>query len=594
MKYFVEYALGNVSNRNNCIPLKDLNGIVKLARHQSQDLYRSYYMYDESIEEHFKVYKTIRSYKGDYYLDTIKLDVDKGKKGETEEEDRRKDNFLHEKTKLLVKDLIDEWEVEPETIQCWYSGSGFHIIFPDIFHFQPSRYLPHEVKATLNKYFPGMDSMPLMPTGLFRVGYTLNYKTGRYKTPFTVEELREFTIQEIIEISKLKATRKVHFENETNKDYNHLIIKDQVERAVVSNKSNPTRIVTCVQKMFDDGAREGSRHEVLLRLVGSWRMKGMHLPMIKILAKEWNNGSLNEYELFKQVEYFYEKGYNPGCDDVVRKRFCDSKCIHYETKNYSVQINDMATMEAKTALYYKSNYREKSFNLREIYPAIGQDYWCMPCELITLVGMPKVGKSAFVQNLIVKLKKFKVLYLNFEFGDILFYRRLVQIEHGMKKEEVEAYYKEHHNSLGNNLKHISVIEFPPFIDDIANIITMHNPDILVVDTVDEIVSKRYKDEISKTTEVAMTLKKIATQFEKIIICVNHVPKSSCYDQYGKLKKLNIHSAKGSSATAQKSDKIIAFEGDPNTAIRTLTSLGARDEKSFDIEMMIDWETFRIF
>ena len=237
MKYFVEYALGNVSNRNNCIPLKDLNGIVKLARHQSQDLYRSYYMYDESIEEHFKVYKTIRSYKGDYYLDTIKLDVDKGKKGETEEEDRRKDNFLHEKTKLLVKDLIDEWEVEPETIQCWYSGSGFHIIFPDIFHFQPSRYLPHEVKATLNKYFPGMDSMPLMPTGLFRVGYTLNYKTGRYKTPFTVEELREFTIQEIIEISKLKATRKVHFENETNKDYNHLIIKDQVERQLSAIKA---------------------------------------------------------------------------------------------------------------------------------------------------------------------------------------------------------------------------------------------------------------------------------------------------------------------------------------------------------------------
>lgn len=595
MKYLVEYALGNVSNRNNCVALKGLNKIVELARTQNKDLYRSYYMYDESLEEHFKIYKTIRSYKGNYYLDTIKLDVDRGTtKNETEEEGKKKDWFLIEKTRLLVKDLVDDWEIDPDCIQCWYSGSGFHLIFPDIFHFEPSLYLPNEVKATLTKYFPGMDPMPLMKTGLFRVGYTLNYKTARYKTPFTVDELREKSIDEIIEISKSKEIRKVEFSLQTNKDYRHLIVRDTVERAISQNKSNPTRIVTCVQKMFDQKAQEGNRHEVLLRMVGSWRIKGMNLDMIKTLAKEWNNGSMSDYELNKQVEYLFEKGYNPGCDDLVRTKYCDSRCIHYEAKNYVINVSDAQTMEARLVKQYQSNYKEKSLNLFDIFPAIGHDYWIAPKELIAVVGMPKVGKSAFVQNLAVKAKKFKILYMNFEFGTELFYRRLVQIEHNMTKEQIEEYYSKHTNSLSDNLKHISNIEFPPSVDDLANILIMHNPDILVIDTVDEIISKRYKDEISKSTEISMTLNKLAKQFDKIIIGINHVPKSACYDKNGVLKRLNIHSAKGSSATAQKSDKIIAFEGNIDSNLRTLTSLGARDEQGFDISMIMDYTTFKIF
>lgn len=606
MKY-VEYAIGKVSNRNLIVELKKLPLLIKTAQSEGKDLYRSYYCYDDDIIEHFKLYKTVRSFKGKYYLDNIKIDVDKGtKRGDTKEESDQKDQILLMKVRLLCEELIDNWKLEIDCIQCWYSGSGFHIIVPDFFGFVPSNYMPAEVKNTMNKYFGAMDSMPLMNTGLFRVGYTVNYKTGLYKTIFTVDEIRELTIDEIKNIAKTHRRRSEisKFKTDTLVRNYDLIVKETVQRVVEANRTDTTRIVTCVQNIYNKGASEGNRHEAMLLMIGTWRSKGLNIEQCRVLIKEWNKkgNSLAEYEVDKQIDYIYEKGYNPGCEHVIRQKYCDSKCIHYEAKNYSIQIHDSYYLSTKLAEFYHSDYKKKRYNLKQ-FGRLDNDFFIYPGEFIVLTGMSGIGKSALAQNLSNDMANsgLTVLYLNFEFQANLFFRRLTQIALGKTKDEMEEFYSQCNaseaNKVGEKLKNIYVMDFPPFIDDLPAIIQEKNPQVIIIDTFDEVMSKRFKDETSKSMEVAMALKKVATQLDKIIITVNHVPKSACYDDRGKIKALTLSSIKGSVAIVQKADKVLAYEGDPEekgqVVPRTLNSLKARDEKGFSKRTIMNWDTFQI-
>lgn len=147
-----------------------------------------------------KLYKTVKGYTGTIWLDNITIDIDKGKSSD--------DEVLY-RTQIFVERLEEDWKLDRNEIRIWYSGRGFHLVFPDIFRFEPSNYISEEVKATLTKYFPEMDSMPLMKTGLIRVGFSYNSKTKRYKTPLSSAELFGCTIEEIIKLSEGFGIRKV-------------------------------------------------------------------------------------------------------------------------------------------------------------------------------------------------------------------------------------------------------------------------------------------------------------------------------------------------------------------------------------------------
>ena len=173
---FIEIAKGSPSHRHTIIPLSDLKNHLE----PEKELYRSYYTYDDKILEHKKLYKTVKGYDGMMFLDQITLDIDKG--NDTDE------GVLY-RTQSFVEMLGEDWKLDRNELRIWYSGRGYHLTFPDIFRFEPSPFIADEVKATLTKYFPEMDSMPLMKTGLIRVGFSYNEKTKRYKTPLSAGEL---------------------------------------------------------------------------------------------------------------------------------------------------------------------------------------------------------------------------------------------------------------------------------------------------------------------------------------------------------------------------------------------------------------------
>jgi predicted ATP-dependent serine protease len=157
----------------------------------------------------------------------------------------------------------------------------------------------------------------------------------------------------------------------------------------------------------------------------------------------------------------------------------------------------------------------------------------------------------------------------------------------MSKADVFEHYKNSNNGLSTAISHISVMTAAPDLQVIRRLVAEHKPHLLVVDTTDCIIPPRRNEELAEENSVARGLKDIAQTQDTIIIGVHHISKFAATQG-----KLNIHSGKGSSAFEQKADKVISIEGNVDSSLRTITSLGARDEASFKLLVDIDWNTFR--
>jgi len=531
-----------------------------------------------------ELYKTVRGYSGKMWLDNIVIDIDKG--NDTNE------GVLY-RSQMFVQKLEEDWKLDRNEIQIYFSGRGYHISFPDIFQFEPSPDLPDEVKATLTKYFPEMDSMPLMKTGLIRVPFSYNSKTKLYKTPLSAMEFFSWTPEQIFEVASKFAYRKVERDIISSiPDYSNLKVVKKSRRKKEEERDETTRIITCAQTMFDQGAaaQEGERHKILIRLVATWRMRGDSFKSAMALARAWNEGSLPDYELEKQVKYIWDKGYSPGCDDAVRVKFCDPKCIYYKQKNLVTQVMDSKTMEESYKNFIKTDFANTSFDLNELYN-MKSSYRIYPGEVIYFIGETGIGKTALVQNICVRLRRMKILYLSLEVNEKLLFRRFIQIAEGMTKEQVFAHYSGNGESLTEKIDHIQVMTASPEIEAIEQLIKRYHPQITVIDTTDGIsVNKAFTRGNTDIEKIGIGLKEMANRTNTIIIGIHHIAKSAAVNDKGESKELTVHSGKGSSAIEQKSDRMIAIEGSLQTNVRLVRSLKTRDDESFAIQLQFNANT----
>lgn len=580
MEHYIEIADGSVSNRNYIIPTSNLTKYLK----PQKELYRSYYCYDTDIIEHLKIQKTVSSFKGKYYLDAIVIDIDKSRSSDLE---------VLVRARLFVQRLEDEWKLDRNQIEIYYSGSGYHLQFPDIFGFESSEYLPDEVKQTFQAYFPEMDTMPLMKTGLIRVPLSFNIKTNRYKVRLRTEEFFGLKPEDIIEIAQSPREVVILDDNEYDTpNYKHMIIKAEAPRHTALVREEPTRIVTCTQKMFNEGAISGTRHVNMLRMVGSWRLAGLPINAIKVLIRYWANGTMSEYEIEKQVNYLWDKGYTPGCEDTVRLKYCDPKCVFYVNRNYIAQIADVGIMEKKFKDFIRKDFSTSSFDLNEFF-TLKDEYRVYPGELVIVLGETKLGKSLLVQNIMVKLKRMKILYLTLEVSQNLMFRRFIQIAHSMTKNQVIEHYKTNENGLTKEIEHIQVMETAPELDSIKRLIAQLQPKLVIVDTIDGINVKHSFDGVDKTEKLAVALKQLAQSLGVIIIGVHHISKHAAIDEKGRPKELTVHAGKGSSSIEQKADRIIGIQGVLSDRRRLVKSLATRDDTNFEIQCDFDPETFQV-
>lgn len=580
---YCEVAIGSVTNRGRIIPVEDLAKILK--ENQNIELYRSYYTFDKEILEHFQKYKSVRTFKGMLYLEKIIFDIDKGSNTDT---------FTLQRVREFYNRLKDDFEVGKDHIRIYFSGRGYHIVIPNIFNFKPSPVMHYHVKETLEKYFPEADSI-YDNTRIIRVVNSKNLKSGLYKVPLTPDELFSLDAEGIMKLALKPRTINGYykqFEATALPDLNNLVEYDKIELKTSEGKpAQETNYVTCVQNMITEGPSEGTRHHKLLRISDAWRKTGIPRQVAFTALKEWAN-NMEPHEVQHVVENVYDSPtINYGCNDRLRIKYCDSKCIFYRTRNNAV---DVVASDIAEAYYHKQMFNAQSgFNLKDIFPGMKYNYWFNKGELSILIGDTKLGKSTIIQNIITKLTDKKVIYLSLEMSLKLTFRRFIQIAHNLTKADVDNHYKKSKSGLASAIDHVKIIVTAPNLEDLRKMIADHAPDIVVVDTLDCLQVTGFNEENSKIGMIANGLRMLAQSMNVGIIGVHHISKSASQDEKGYSKAMTVHSGKGSSAVEQKADRVLSFEGNRDMSTRVFKTLADRDQMPMQMLINFNKDTLRM-
>ena len=577
---YIEVAVGGVSNRGSICKIDELSKYLR----PDLELYRSLYRLDDSAIEHFDSNRTIRSYDGTFQLDRLTFDIDKGRNS--------KEKVMTDIVYFLH--LLEEKGADPDCFRVWFSGRGFHVELPDLYGFEAKKDTPEVVKRTMHEEFGGLADSIYDYARLIRVGYSYNMKSKLYKTPISVHEARTLSYDEICELSKEYIRKDFRQEelwdcqaiwNDNIVSLKSTVMLDDTPKPT-SEKYNGH--VTCVQKM-SDSVQEGKRHNMLLRMISAWHRKGISREGCYALAETFVP-TLEKHELIRVADSVIDKGYRYSCNDPLMAEYCDSKCIFYKRKDYTLDVVSAHDMSRKFSEFVNIDFSKNSFNLKDIY-SIPINYTFYPGELVVLLGDTGLGKTAWIQNLIVSSPNLSCLFLSLEVHDHLIYRRFLQIANGKSKEEInELHTIDSNNKLKEALtgiEHINIMTLSPEIGSMKQLITELSPKIVVIDTVDGVKADYQNDPFNKMEKVINELKQLAVQEGIIIIGVCHISKGASFEQ-----RLSVHSAKGNSVIEQKADKVIGIMGERDTPRRIIRSLKSRDESKFQIPLTFDFKTFR--
>ncbi len=586
-KHYIEIVEGSIANRNSICDLKTYKSKEKEYMFSNKEMYRSYYLFDNDLSTYVNKHKSVKDFPGKAYLNKIILDIDKG----TMDCKTLNAYVIH------CLNEIENFGIDLNHVNVWYSGNGYHLEMLDVFGFKPDENLHEKVKFTLTKHFDFADNI-YDKTRIIRSNWSYNQKSKLHKIWLPIDSLHELSVEEIKKAAKTKNDYQNLFTDvkEWFSTFNSssniepymgdkIVIEPnnqkpkQVERA-----GNTTSIVTCMQHVYNEGPIEGDRNMKMMRMTSTYKRAG--IPYVATLAAmmNWNAGDLPEAEVTRSVTNVYEGNYQYGCSDYIMSQYCDPKCIYYKRKNYTLDIKGIDELESSFKNYMLNDFSKQAIDLGDIWK--GQHFTFKPGELIVVSGDTGMGKSAFVQNIIVKAKR-DTLFLSLEMAETLTFRRFVQIAAQKSKEWVNNTFTSNENaSFKELLQHIKIMTVAPEIESIKKVVGQHMPTVLVIDTTDEIQVDYIKSEYEKQNTIIDGLKNIAQRNNTIVIAIHHVNKTSAVNG-----NLGIHSLKGSSNIVQKADKVLMLKGTRNDMYRTINSEKSRDEDSYQLITKFEPETF---
>lgn len=570
----VEVVQGSVSQRNNLVTYEQYLELEKENAFKNE-MYRSYYMFDNTLQSHVINNKSVKGYKGLVYPDKLIIDLDRG-----DIDGENLQNYL----KHVCNELFD-FGIDSRHVNIWFSGTGYHIELLNVFGFQPNKNLHTKVKTTLSEHFSFGDNI-YDKTRIIRSKWSLNTKTNLYKVWIPLEDIWTISYNEVCNYAKSNEAYNEYVESKPNfyATFNSedVVIEPYLQSSIIASPNNsasltPMRtgdtnsVVTCVQHIFNEGPAQGSRNKNMMRMISSWKRAG--IPFIVTLNGmiKWAQGELDTGEIERTVMNVYDNQYIYGCDDAILMEYCDPKCIHFKRKDYVLDIRDVDSLEDTFKEYIQKDFTKRSINIKDVFPG-GPDYMFKPGELVVFSGDTGMGKTAFVQNLVAKTQK-DTLFLSLEMNEILIWRRFAQIVKEQSSDWVMNQYKSNPDfSVKDLLDHIKIMVIAPEIEAVKKVVAQYEPNILVVDTTDEMQVDRFDGEIQKQNVVIDALKQIAQRNNTLIFAIHHLNKASAAQG-----TVGLHSLKGSSNVVQKADKVIVLKGNRNEIYRTIMSEKSRDD-----------------
>ena len=321
--------VNDVFRRNIMTTVSKKEDTIKL--YNFTDTYSTIYKYDNKNQDIANIIAPL-------YID---LDIDNLEK----DYEKLKRDVL-----LLCRKLKTLFYLDESNIQIFFSGSkGFHILVPHtVFGIEPCRDLNDKYKMIaleLKSYTitKSVDTRIYDTKRLFREPNTINSKTGLYKVQMTLNQVRNFTYEQLIERAsepQFIEQPNTEYNEKADMAFNKLIndirerqkktINHKVARKMLENRE----ILPCVKYIIQNGAQKGGRNNTAMALASAlFQRQPEDINGIKDVMYAWNNNKLDEplpdSELEATIMSAYRNvrdGRRYGCAAFIDMGICVKGC----------------------------------------------------------------------------------------------------------------------------------------------------------------------------------------------------------------------------------------------------------------------------
>lgn len=594
MKWYYEVAIDSPTQRGSLFPQEDMPDLIE-QHYFNSPIYRSIYLYPETALTLVGKENSIKNYFDERWIEYVPIDIDKGKDTDEETIKRAID---------ICMTLENKYKLDDINYNIWFSGTGFHIDLPvKLFGFRPSKDLPYIVKSTMMGLLgEDIDLSIYSRTGLYRVNYSLNIKSGLHKIPIKLEDLMrgmehiKFMSENIIDDISFDSYEEAMGESRGNGELSKLVVNHIPSIKTFKKVQEPINIATCVQTLYNNGPQRGTRNLASLRIASHFKRCGIPSNAAKAALLAWNNNSLSETLIQEHVENVYNRNYKYGCNDPLLKQFCNTRCIYYKNKDYSVQLYSHYDMQKLAESRESTDFEGKVIDIASLLGQYEKDCVVYPGELVTIMGPTGSGKTALMQHIILGIDmltgeidrkhQLDTVYLSLELSPQLMHRRNLQIISNSKKRFVQANLRTIFNKYEAELSHIKLRINSGSIKDIEEVVRTLTPKVLVIDYLDLIESEK-RSEHEQLKNIVHGLSSIAVRYDIIIFAIAQVSRD-----YARQKQLDLYAGKGSGAIENASRKVIGLNGQAGSQKKHLSVFKNTDGELMDVNLLHDPQTLR--
>lgn len=491
-------------------------------------------------------------------------------------------------TVVVVNKLLD-LGLKEEQIQVSFSGSkGTSIIVETT-----NQYNIEQVKAFcfgLAKDLSTFDTSLYDNQRIFRLNYTKNEKTGLYKIPLSLEELKEANIDSIKETAKIDPTPEEITEVNSYYEIANFQIPEEylniqnikpklkevkiVDSVDIDWSRKPKFLTNCRWALQNGLFKAGQRSHPLLALASTYKNLGFDLDHVyrllkgvaELQSKRNNCERFPDTELYNNivVQVFSDKWGNGqySCKNEGNFLFdyCKSlgthKCDHKEDRDLVVSPDGVHTLFTKYA---------HDFDKNVLFTGIKQLDEKMKLMVGTSNGLlapPGVGKTSMSLSILNhnSLMNNKSIFFSYDMFHSALYMRMLQKHTGFQQEKIYDLFRNNDkqtidifNKINDNYKNVKFCfkagQTPDEIEDTIKYVqdnTGEKVKLIIVDY-NELVVNNMSDSTASSALTAQRLRQIANEHEVCVLTLLQPSKnySSPADEI-----TNFNAAKGSSSIAQ--------------------------------------------
>lgn len=567
------------------------------------DFYQSVYQYEEKHKDEITLKSSIAGIT-DVTTNRIVFDMD------------NKDlSVAQQDTITLIRKLLD-LGIQKSQLRTYFSGSkGFHVEFDIDRRINPQQHKNFAIHIA--KDLKSFDIKVYNAARFIRVPYTKHQDTHLYKTPLSLIELRDCSIEQILELAKERR----HFVETHSKDPFHLdeswfvVQKEEkfIESINIDWSKKPRWLSNCRYALQNGMFKEGMRSNALSCLAATYKAQGFTkeqttslLESVTILQAQKNGGEPFD-ELNNVISPVYSEAWKGGIytckEEGWLKNYCDglgehscNKTVHQEVVKvdniYNIFENYVNDLD-KNIIYTGINSLDKRIKF-----LVGTSN--------SFVGSPGVGKTAISLQLANynSSKNINSLFFSYDMFHSALFIRMIQRHTGYTQDEIFNIYKNKplekkriQELLNKEYKNVNFcFKAGQSIEDLEETIIETEQKIgdklkLVIVDYNELVIAKSADPTQASAEVAQSLRRIANEKQ---VCIITLLQPSKYYSNPADEMTTHNSAKGSGTIAQSLTTMIGISRPGFNPLRpeldnyyTLTCLKNRNGGLFSLDMRWD-------